>query len=67
MRYESQEPIELGVPPRGIESMVIGDLSFIRDPGLEFSQDLVPAELLRANATVAVELMDCGGASEVDG
>ena len=66
MRYESPEPIEFDVPPRDIESMVVGDLSFITDPGLEFSQHLVPAELLRASATVAVELMDCGGASEVD-
>jgi hypothetical protein len=56
----------LGVPSRGIESMVVDDLSFITGPGLEFSQHLVPAELLKASATVAVELMDCGGASEVD-
>jgi hypothetical protein len=49
-----------------LEALVVGDLSFITDAGLEFSQHLVPAELLRASATVAVELMDCGGASEVD-
>ena len=62
MRYESQEPIELGVPPRGIESMVADDLSFPSGSGLEFRQH---EELLRACAAVTVEHMDCGGTDEV--
>jgi hypothetical protein len=62
MKYERQGPTELGVPPRGIESMVADDLSFTSGSGLEFRQH---TELLRACAAVTVELMDYGGADEV--
>jgi hypothetical protein len=60
----SYRTTKLGVPPQGIESMVIGDLSFTPDPGLESVLNLVPPELLRASAAVTVELMDYGGADE---
>ena len=61
MSCESKWPI----PPRGIESMVIDDLSVPSGTGLQLRQHLASAELLRAAAAVAVELMDYGGADEL--
>jgi hypothetical protein len=61
MTYESKWP----VPPRGLESMVIDDLSVPWGIGPELRQHLPSAELLRAGAAVTVELMDCYGADEL--
>ena len=65
MSYESQGSTELGVLPRGIESILIDDLCLTSDTGFKFREDLLPTELLRASAAVAVELMDYVGADEV--
>jgi hypothetical protein len=64
MWFESQGPTELGVLPRGIESIVIDDLSFTSDTAF-IREHLVPTGLLRASAAVAVELMDYGVADEI--
>jgi hypothetical protein len=64
MWYESQGPTELGVMPQGNESIVIDDLCFTAGTALGFRGHLVPAELLRASAAVAVESMDNGGEDE---
>ena len=63
MWYESQGPTELGVLPRGIESIVVDDLCFPSDFAL-IGEHPVPAELFQAGAAVAVEQMDYGGADE---
>ena len=65
MSYESQGSTELGVLPRGIESILIDDLCLTSDTGFKFRERLLPTELLRASAEVAVELMDCIGADDV--
>jgi hypothetical protein len=63
MWYESQGPTELGVLPRGIESIVVDDLCFPSDFAL-IGEHPVPAELFQAGAAVAVEQMDYSGADE---
>ena len=63
MWYESQGPTELGVLPRGIESIVIDDLCFTSDTAF-VREHFVPEELLQAGAAVAVEPMDYAGADE---
>ena len=65
MSYESQGSTELGVLPQGIESILIDDLCLTSDTGFKFRERLLPTELLRASAEVAVELMDCVGADDV--